>query len=50
MVGVSFHTVKKVVVSRVEQFFDGWDVVTAVSEPFGASQQLIRVVMMTLVR
>jgi len=41
VVGVSFDTVKKIIVSRVEQFFDGWYVVTAVSEPFGTSQQRV---------
>ena len=39
---VSFHTAEKVVVGGVEQVGDGRDVVAAVSEPFGASQQRIK--------
>jgi len=39
---VSFHTVEKVIVGGVEQVGDGRDVVAAVSEPFGASQQRIK--------
>jgi len=33
--------VKKVVIGRTEQVFDGWNVITAVAEPFGASQQRV---------
>jgi len=42
VVRVSFHTVKKVIVGGVEQVGDGRDVVAAVPEPFGASQQRIK--------
>ena len=42
VVRVSFHTMKKVIVGGVEQISDGRDVVAAVSEPFGASQQRIK--------
>jgi len=39
---VSFHTVEKVIVGGVEQAGDGRDVVAAVPQPFGASQQRIK--------
>ena len=42
VIRVSFHTVEKVIVDGVEQVGDGQDVVAAVSEPFGASQQRIK--------
>jgi len=42
VVRVSFHTVEKVIVGRVEQVGDGRDVVAAVPKPFGASQQRIK--------
>jgi len=40
VIRVNFHTVKKVIVCGVEQIGDGRDVVAAVGDPFGASQQL----------
>jgi len=39
---VSFHTMEKVIVGGLEQVVDGQDVVAAVSDPFGASQQRIK--------
>ena len=42
VVRVSFHMVEKVIVGGVEQVGDVWDVVAAVSEQFGASQQRIK--------
>ena len=38
VVRVSFHTVEKVIVGRVEQVGDGRNVVAAVSEPFGGNK------------
>ena len=42
VIRVNFHTMKKVIVGGVEQVDDGRDVVAAVPEPFGASQQKIK--------
>jgi len=39
--GVEFDLVKKVVIGRTEQVLDGWNVITAVPDPFGASQQRV---------
>jgi len=39
--GVGFDLVKKVVIGGTEQVLDGRKVVTAVPEPFGASQQQV---------
>jgi len=39
--GVGFDLEKKVVIGRTEQALDGWNVITAVPEPFGASQQRV---------
>jgi len=33
--GVGFDLMKKVVIGGTEQVLDGWDVITAVPEPFG---------------
>jgi len=38
--GVGFDPVKKVI-GGTEQVLDGWNVITAVPEPFGASQQRV---------
>jgi len=38
---VGFHLVKKVVIGGTEQILDGWNVITAATEPFGASQQRV---------
>jgi len=38
--GVGFDLVKKVI-GRTEQVLDGWNVITAVPELFGASQQRV---------
>jgi len=37
--GVGFDLVKKVFLGGTEQVLDGWNVITAVPEPFHASQQ-----------
>ena len=39
---VSFHIMEKVIIGGVKQVGDGRDVVAAVFEPFGASQQRIK--------
>jgi len=39
--GDGFDLVKKVVIGRTEQVLDGWNVITAVPEPFGASQKRV---------
>jgi len=39
--GVGFDLVKKVIFGGTELVLDGWNVITAVPESFGASQQRV---------